>query len=557
VRKGRRQFLKGSLAVVASHSLVDAAGAASNQKVAGEPTPESSRKTVLFMDDSDVLQYTPYPMTREQLANYIGFLANGGIDILSWNVNLNGACWYGTKVGVGIYEGPQEFAHYAPRHTAANVQHLVEIGADPPAVVAAECHRRGMRMVARFGPGLARFSEEDFRLGSGVYYNKFAQSHPEFTIQKVNPQTAGWGVKPGMHLDYTHSEVREWLLRPMQEVAERYDVDGLDLFFRGGAYFESDEAVNKAPIMTEFIAAVRKILDQAARKRGRERLMLCVAVPDRLRWATLLGLDVDAWIKKRLVDIVMPCRVHGLDFEAPVEEFVASCNGTPCRVLPTLQPGIPPHQFPYTLPQLRAAVDNWDRAGAEGFSTFNFHHRYQRHLGGDTCLSLSEALTWLRDLREPERGAAGVRVFPFYRYAEITRLENPQLSFAPSDLGVRKTVSIPRVRALSAPGGKRTLRFIADEIAWDDLLEVDIDGNRLKQDSMRFEVEGTILGAISGKPIPYEEREVMQWPCYRYEFEIPRQQSYGVVGIRLVKRCNVRSDIKIRDIEIVISGNNG
>src|SRR5262249_15876097 len=128
VSNGRRQFLKGGLAVVASHSLLDSASAASNQTAAGERSSKPSQKTGLFMDDSDVLQYSPYRSTREHLANYIGFLAKSGIDILSWNVNLNGVCWYDTKVGVRIFEGPQEIPHYAPRHTAANIHHLVEIG---------------------------------------------------------------------------------------------------------------------------------------------------------------------------------------------------------------------------------------------------------------------------------------------------------------------------------------------------------------------------------------------------------------------------------------------
>src|SRR5262249_15907928 len=107
------------------------------------------------------------------------------------------------------------------------------------------------------------------------------------------------------------------------------------------------------------------------------------------------------------------------------------------------------------------------------------------------------------------------------------------------------------------PGGKRTLRFIADEIAWDDLLEVDIDGNPLGQGSMQFEVESNVRAAISGEPVRFEDAEHVEWPSYRCEFEIPRYNSYGEVGIRLVKGCNVRSDIKIRDIEIVISGGKG
>ena len=66
------------------------------------------------------------------------------------------------------------------------------------------------------------------------------------------------------------------------------------------------------------------------------------------------------------------------------------------------------------------------------------------------------------------------------------RLENPQAAFAPWEVGVCKTIAIPEFRP-ERSWSRRTLRFIADETAWDDVLEVDIDGNRLGQGSMRFE----------------------------------------------------------------------
>lgn len=462
-------------------------------------------------------------------------------------------CWYGTKVGVGLWEGPSHFPHYAVRHTKENIRHLVQVGADPPAVVAEECHRHGMRMVARLSPALALHREEEFREGGGVYYNRFTQSHPEMTIQRVDPALAGWGARPGQMLDFTYPEVREQLLKSIRELAESYDVDGIDLFYRGGGpFFEADEAVKKAPIMTDFIRRVRHALDEAAQKRGRSHLLLCAGVPDSPEWALQVGLDVGAWIQEGLLDIVMPSRSHGLDFEAPVDKYAALCQGRQCQVLPVLQPGIPPHSTPYPLAQLRAAADNFFRLGADGLATFNFNHRYHGSLGNGSLVPLGEAISWLAELKQPQKVASGIRVYPCYRIHDYTRLERPRLSFAATEVGVRKIHSLPRIPALGVPGSQRRLRFKAQESAWDDVLEVDIDGKPLVLRQREFDMNSNVRAAISGKPHQPIELEKHVWPSYAFEFEVPALATYKEMGVRLVKRGNVRSEIKIQDVEIVI-----
>jgi hypothetical protein len=139
----------------------------------------------------------------------------------------------------------------------------------------------------------------------------------------------------------------------------------------------------------------------------------------------------------------------------------------------------------------------------------------------------------------------------------MTRLENPPLTFAPSEVGTRKTLSIPSIPALGSPGGRRTLRFIAAEYAWDDLLEVDIDGKPLGKGSPRFEVDPNVWGALTGRAVKPEDGQAVEWPYYTIDFNIPRCDSYHELGIRLVKRSKVLSDIQIHNVEVVISGSSG
>ena len=58
------------------------------------------------------------------------------------------------------------------------------------------------------------------------------------------------------------------------------------------------------------------------------------------------------------------------------------------------------------------------------------------------------------------------------------------LSFRRDEIGVRKTVPIPRYASLlDSQGQPTTLRFKAQELAPDDVIEIDVDGIRVSEES--------------------------------------------------------------------------
>jgi hypothetical protein len=392
-----------------------------------------------------------------------------------------------------------------------------------------------MKMLAAFRTGLFIADENELALGGGVYYNRFAEAHPEMTIQRVD--LAGYrSAKPGILMDYSYPEVREWMLTPMREMAEDYDVDGIELnFIRGNLLFESDEAAEKAPILTEFVREVRRILDRGAEKRHKDRLLLCVRVPDDLSRCKELGMDVGTWIKEGLVEIVMPSQIHGIDWNAPIEDFAALCEGTDCRLLPTIQPAWTP---PSTLPQLRAVVHNWYRQGATGFSTFNF--LVPR---GETE-PVDEVLNWLRELRAPDKVAEGERIYPFY---------GASLSLGKKEVGVRKTLGIPRcaAAALRESRGGAQLRFQAEEWAWDDVMEVDVDGKVLPQVNIQF-MDRQLAGMITGHLPRPQEGDSASFLAYAFECYLPPLDTCKEVGLRLVKRADIARDVQVKEIKVVV-----
>ena len=66
-------------------------------------------------------------------------------------------------------------------------------------------------------------------------------------------------------LDYGVPEVREHILRVVRDLAERYDMDGLDLdFMRWPVYFKSDEVKANTPLMTDFRGSAPSLTKQAS-----------------------------------------------------------------------------------------------------------------------------------------------------------------------------------------------------------------------------------------------------------------------------------------------------
>lgn len=120
----------------------------------------------------------------------------------------------------------------------------------------------------------------------------FLIEHPEWVIKRLDgiPETA---------MDYSFPEVRQHQLAILRELAENYDIDGLELdFVHWAKFFPRHEAPFKIDIMTEFVGKVRSVLDEAARKRGREHLILGVQVPECLHLCHLSGLDPKTWVER-------------------------------------------------------------------------------------------------------------------------------------------------------------------------------------------------------------------------------------------------------------------
>ena len=123
-------------------------------------------------------------------------------------------------------------------------------------------------------------------------------------------------------MDYAVKEVRERRLGILREIAERYPLDGLMLDFGRSAPFFREPKREKSDYMTQFVRAVRTMLDEVGERRG-EHLMLAAAVPWDIDYCTEEGLDIKRWIDEGLLSYLCPGEWFFVDYNLPYSEWVA------------------------------------------------------------------------------------------------------------------------------------------------------------------------------------------------------------------------------------------
>ncbi|HAA50894.1 MAG TPA: hypothetical protein DCE43_14355, partial [Planctomycetaceae bacterium] len=108
--------------------------------------------------------------------------------------------------------------------------------------------------------------------------------------------------------------------------------DGFELdFLRSGLFFRKGHEREGSKLMTELVERIHQLLGDLGRKR-KKTLRLVVRVPTSVAQCLEQGLDVPTWIRRGLVDMVVPMDGGYLDMTAPVEEFVKLAGGTRCKV---------------------------------------------------------------------------------------------------------------------------------------------------------------------------------------------------------------------------------
>ena len=430
----------------------------------------------------------------------------------------------------------------------------MDTGVMPIEIYIDECHRHGMEFIAGF-----RMND---RHGNNVdFFEKLDKEHPEWILKEYKP-TGGGKHDPrnrglGCSLDYSQDGVRDWLFSIMEEMANRFDVDGIEFnFHRMPECFPRKKAEQSHAAMTGFVRRVSVMLEEVSRKKGR-KLILGVRVLQDIRQNKRWGLDVPTWIRERLIDYVAPGDWGFTDLNAKYEEFVRLGRVHDCYVYPQAErrlsyPRWKNRRENQNPEHYRAVVQNFYGAGSDGFSTSNYFIPSGKERLAD--LEGVSLLKVMRELRDPKMVVTGDRHYVFSplwgpgvrylggAYPERIVLKRQETGQR-EEFRFRMCEDLPERSEFSGENlVSGAILLFRPHIVTGDEIEVDINGH-----------------AMAAADIQYEWHDGKgKSPLCRFALTSP-PSVYGdnYLGLKLIKSAaGAKNDVFVDELEVIVKAGN-
>lgn len=302
----------------------------------------------------------PADMRDKMIAPYAG----SPVDVFLWSVGGHEVYDYETEVGERFGDGYEDLDEGQQRK-AENLRQMIKAHGGPVTVILQLCREAGLA----FFPSV-RMNEHYDMEESAPNYGRLRRDHPELCIgrpgEPIPHGSLEWGIRTG--LNYAFPEVRTHMSNIIFELIERFDIDGIELdYMRHPAFFRVPEACQYRYLMTDFLYGVRTKLDEVSEKKGKQ-LQLAVRVSPTLADAKRIGLDTEVWMKEGMVDMLVAGGGF-IPFEMPIREWVATAEGTDCRIYGCFE-GLRPLLNEKSLKAL--ALRYWE-AGVDGLYFFNYY----------------------------------------------------------------------------------------------------------------------------------------------------------------------------------------
>ena len=335
------------------------------------------KRRIIFNGDSAVLMHPGASTVEGFLTPRLEALPGTPVTTISWSILAGDAPSYDSRVQPIYGDGQQSGLPDYMNTYAANLKALVDAGTCPLKIVNDFAHEHGMEAFASvrmndvhdsFVEGhLSRWKLENRELLVSTRGLQTAIAEPAFPGSRVANLYA-------TALDFTHQVVRDRKFEIIEEVCLRYDLDGVELdFIRHPVLFKSlfeGETITPEQIslMTAFIRGVRGRMDEIGEERGRP-LLLAVRTPDDLELSLGIGLDLEAWMREGLVDMLILGGGYA-HFSLPVAKMAKAAHAYGVPLYPCINN---PGQLMggKGLEMTRALATKWYAAGADGIYFWN------------------------------------------------------------------------------------------------------------------------------------------------------------------------------------------
>jgi hypothetical protein len=533
-------------------------------------------RRIIYNDDSQGVGETRPGHAVEDLHAWVDKpLSRLDIDTYAWCIAFPDIGMHETKVGEVYGDRFDE----PPTRAAAAIRELREQGTDVLHVVAQATRRHGVELVA----SVRMNDTHGMYLDPAIpYIPQLAIDHPEWVIRRDD------GI-PERALDYAVPEVRQHRLAILRELAEGWDIDGLELdFTRWAKLFRRSDAPSLSPIMTDFVGQVRAMLDEVGRQRGR-RFVLGAQVLESLHLNHLAGMDVRSWIELDWLDFVIQCDFNCTNPQLPVAEFAALCAGRDCTHhvrMGNMMGGSwkgKPHLsglstvayknnpgyggMVLTPDEARGAAANIYGAGADGIGLWNIccnmgdNHKTDS-TGPDRARFQQDMIDWIDAVSTPERVWAGRRHYHFVPLYKKEAL--PPRNYPVNELLAGPTgwpVQMVRFPAAST-GYRQVFRFrMADGRGGEELAGV-LRWRMLAStpaDTFAFDVNGTYLTPSAVRATDEADEEL---PAVLYEVDLADCPEFGgpagdgenELGVTLtgLGETRVAGDPYLEQLEVIV-----
>ena len=344
--------------------------------VCAQVAHKQRQRRIIYNDDGDDIMSaeTPSKLLQARLQHVVGtqvdsvFYCAGGTTVFGFDSHV-------AETMDRLI--PQDTANPIARQYRDGVCALRETGLDSLGLVTDFCHRNGLEVFFSLRMNDMHDAFYDWAV------SQWKRTHKEYLFGEVadwnrydtaNPR-AWWSG-----LDYACPEVREYIFRILEDVCQRYDIDGIELdWFRKPVLFRPTlelrpvEAQHLAMI-GNFVRRVRRMTQGVARERGRPLLVAC-RVPMSIERSQAIGLDVPTWLEEDLVDILVTGGGYAPMAMAPQVREMSNLGhsyGVPVYACISTSGMSGEHSV---VEAWRGAAMNVWQAGADGVYTFNFWPR--------------------------------------------------------------------------------------------------------------------------------------------------------------------------------------
>ena len=263
------------------------------------------RRVIADNDGCDVTQY-PYSRCQDTsitaITNlWLSHFKDTEIDVVSY-------CPYGVGMQLSTLSHATEmhFQKATGRGNKNLVPELLAQGTDSLRIATEFCRKHQMEIFVNM-----RVNDTHDQWFADLL-SETKKKHPEylFGTSESKPKYGAW-----CGFDFAHPEVREKFRAIIFELLFNYDVDGLVLdFFRFPCFFKSvadggSASPAEMDAMTQLARDIRNDAEWIGRRRGRY-FVIAMRLPDNVKLARKMGLEIDRWMKEKLMDIYIP----GADF---------------------------------------------------------------------------------------------------------------------------------------------------------------------------------------------------------------------------------------------------